>query len=58
MMPMRFTSRSLNDSGVMFIGGTETLLGAERLGFERIGPSFYRKSGRQERAAAGLSPAA
>lgn len=35
---------SLNDNGVFFIGGTESLLDAQQLGFNRINSSFYRKT--------------
>ena len=35
---------SLADGGVMFIGGTETLLDALELGFNRLYPSFYVKT--------------
>ena len=34
---------SLKDGGVMFIGGSEIILGARDVGFESVGPSFYRK---------------
>ena len=34
---------SLKDDGVLFIGGTETLLDAQQQGFKRIAPSFFRK---------------
>lgn len=35
--------KSLNENGVFFIGGTESLLDAQALGFTRISSSFYRK---------------
>ena len=35
--------KSLNENGVFFIGGTESLLDAHALGFARINSSFYRK---------------
>lgn len=38
--------RSLKDHGVLFIGGTETLLDAQGLGFERMCTSYYQKSAR------------
>ena len=34
---------SLKPQGVMFIGGTETLIGAQDLGFKRLTTSFYQK---------------
>jgi chemotaxis protein methyltransferase CheR len=36
--------RSLKDNGVLFIGGTETLLDAQDLGFERMCTSYYQKN--------------
>jgi len=48
---------SLKPGGVLFIGGTESLLGIDGAGFERLFTNFYRKSEgvmaqrRQERAA-------
>ncbi len=39
----RSFSASLKDNGVLFIGATETLLEAQQLGFQRLGPSFFRK---------------
>ena len=41
--------RSLKPGGVLFIGGTETLLRAGDLGLERFLPSFYIKSGLGQR---------
>lgn len=35
---------SLNENGVFFIGGTESLLDAQALGFTRISSSFYRRA--------------
>jgi chemotaxis protein methyltransferase CheR len=35
---------SLKENGILFIGATETLLDAEKLGLERLSPCFYRKS--------------
>ncbi len=37
---------ALNPGGYLFIGGTESLLGATELGFERVGSSLYRTTGR------------
>ena len=34
---------SLADEGILFIGGTEAILGGERLGYERITGNFYRR---------------
>ncbi len=34
---------ALSPDGVLFVGGTEALLGGESRGFERIGGNFYRK---------------
>lgn len=34
---------SLRPGGVLFIGGTETIMAASELGFELISPFFYRK---------------
>ncbi len=42
--------RSLNADGVLFVGGTEALLGPDRLGFERMGGNFYRKAATAQRA--------
>jgi chemotaxis protein methyltransferase CheR len=42
---------SLKENGILFIGATETLLDAEKLGLERLSPCFYRKSG-----ATGIKP--
>jgi chemotaxis protein methyltransferase CheR len=39
---------SLKPQGVMFIGGTETLMGAQELGFKRMTTSFYQKGGTSE----------
>jgi len=36
--------RSLNAGGVLFLGGTEALIGSESRGFERLGGNFYRKA--------------
>jgi len=36
--------RSLKDGGVLFIGGTEIMLGTNNMGFRKIGTSFYQKS--------------
>jgi len=36
--------RSLKDNGILFIGGTETLLDAQQLGFRRLSASFYQKT--------------
>ena len=35
---------SLTENGILFIGGTETMLNADKIGFERLCPCFYRKS--------------
>ncbi len=35
---------SLNPGGVLFVGGTEPLLGPDRAGFETLWGNFYRKS--------------
>ncbi len=35
---------SLNENGVFFIGGTESLLDAKALGFTRMNSSFYRRT--------------
>lgn len=35
--------QSLNDGGVLFIGGTEVMLDASSIGFKQIGTSFYQK---------------
>jgi chemotaxis protein methyltransferase CheR len=35
--------KSLKKDGVLFIGGTETMLDASELGFERVRTCFYRK---------------
>lgn len=35
---------SLKMNGVLFIGGTETMLDASETGFQRIAPCFYRKT--------------
>jgi chemotaxis protein methyltransferase CheR len=35
---------SLKNSGILFIGGTETMLDASNLGFQRLYPCFYRKT--------------
>ncbi len=35
---------SLNPNGVLFVGGTEALIGPDGRGFERIGGNFYRKA--------------
>lgn len=40
---------SLNDSGVLFIGGTESLLDAQDLGFTRMSSSFYRRTAAQDK---------
>jgi chemotaxis protein methyltransferase CheR len=37
-------SASLNSGGVLFLGGTEALLGSESRGFDRLGGNFYRKA--------------
>lgn len=44
--------KSLREGGVLFIGGTETLLKASELGFERLLPSFYVKPKRRDSRAA------
>lgn len=41
---------ALTPAGVLFVGGSEALLNAPALGFERAGPNFYRKSAVQERS--------
>ena len=41
---------SLNENGVFFIGGTESLLDAQALGFTRISSSFYRRTAAQNKA--------
>ncbi len=38
---------SLRPGGVLFIGATEALLGADLQGFERMGGNFYRRSAQQ-----------
>lgn len=38
---------SLKDGGIMFIGATETLLGATEIGLERVTSCFYRKPAKQ-----------
>ncbi|MCL4426691.1 MAG: protein-glutamate O-methyltransferase CheR [Firmicutes bacterium] len=35
--------RSLRPGGLLFVGGTESLFGAREIGFEGVGPFFYRK---------------
>ena len=40
--------QSLNDNGVLFIGGTESLLDAQALGFTRMNSSFYRRTGARD----------
>jgi chemotaxis protein methyltransferase CheR len=37
-------NRALNPRGVLFVGGTEALLGPDTRGFERLGGNFYRKA--------------
>lgn len=39
--------QSLNDGGVLFIGGTEVMLDAASIGFNQIGTSFYQKPERR-----------
>ena len=34
---------SLADDGILFNGGTESILGGKRLGYERITGNFYRR---------------
>ncbi len=41
---------SLKENGVLFIGGTETLLDAQQLGFKRLAASFYQKTPAQSAA--------
>lgn len=41
---------SLKDNGILFIGGTETLLDAQELGFQRLSTSFYQKVSRRAKA--------
>jgi len=36
--------KSLKETGVLFTGGTETMLDASELGFQRSSPCFWRKS--------------
>ena len=36
-------SKSLKPGGILFIGGTETILNPQDVGFERDGAAFYRK---------------
>jgi chemotaxis protein methyltransferase CheR len=36
--------QSLTPNGVLFVGGTEALLGADSRGFERLGGNFYGKA--------------
>ena len=36
--------RSLKDGGVLFIGGTEIMLGADGIGFKKLDTCFYQKS--------------
>ncbi len=40
---------SLNNNGVLFIGGTESLLDAQALGFTRMSSSFYRRTAAQDK---------
>lgn len=40
---------SLKDNGILFIGGTETLLDAQALGFKRTYTSFYQKTSLREK---------
>jgi len=35
---------SLRPGGVLFVGGTEALLGSDSLGYERMGGNFYRRT--------------
>jgi chemotaxis protein methyltransferase CheR len=42
--------QSLTPDGVLFVGGTEALLGSDALGFERMGGNFYRKRADSQRA--------
>ena len=39
-------ARALKDHGVLFLGGTEALLGFQELGLKRIHTSFYQKAGK------------
>ena len=41
--------QSLNENGVFFIGGTESLLDAQALGFTRISSSFYRRTAARDK---------
>ncbi len=40
---------SIKDGGMMFIGATETLLGASDIGLERVTSCFYRKPSNKQR---------
>lgn len=44
--------QSLRPGGVLFIGATEALLGADMQGFERMGGNFYRRSAEAMRLSA------
>lgn len=35
--------QALRPGGILFVGGTESLFGAREIGFEAVGPFFYRK---------------
>ena len=43
---------SLKPGGVLFVGGTETILNSSAFGLERFAPSLYRKVAASQRAAA------
>ena len=36
---------SLKPGGILFLGGTEAIIGANRTGFDRLSTNFYRRSG-------------
>jgi chemotaxis protein methyltransferase CheR len=43
---------SLKDDGILFIGGTETILNAREIGFLPTSSFFYRRAPRGKEAAA------
>ncbi len=36
---------SLKPGGILFLGGTEAIIGADRAGFDRLSTNFYRRTG-------------
>ena len=50
-LPRRFCD-SLRPGGVLFVGGTESVLSPESLSLERLGGTFYRNAPSAQRAAA------